>query len=142
MAVQHITPTIDTAAYSTGDVVGGKILIGESNPGLLTSIAIFDDDNEGVQLDFFFFDGTLTGTSGYTDNAAFAVNAADKGKFLGVKSIVAAEYFVMGSDKGGLITPINIPIKSGGVTLIIVIRSTTTFTAATDLKLTIGILEA
>jgi hypothetical protein len=139
MAVQYIPLTISISAYSTGDVVGGKILIGASNPGLLTSLALYDADGEGVQLDFFFFDGTLTGT--YTDNAAFAVDAADMPKFLGNASILVAEYIAAGSDKTATKAPLNIPIKSGGVTLIIVIRSTTTYTATTDLRLTVGIVE-
>lgn len=141
MAIITIPLTIDTAAYSTGDVVGGEIVIPATNSGLILSVSVFDDDNEGVQLDLFFFDGDLTGTSGYTNNAAFAINAADKSKLIGVVSIATTDYFAVGSDKMAMKTPVNIPIGASGGRLIVVIRSTTTFTATTDLILKIGILE-
>lgn len=139
MASLYIPLTIDTGAYSTGDVIGGKIAIPATNPGLMTALTVYDADGEGVQLDFFFFGADLTGT--YTDNGAFAIADADQPKLLGVCSLLSGQYLAAGSDKAGTVTPVNIPIKSGGTWLVIVIRSTTTFTATTDLRLTIGIVE-
>ena len=139
MAIIYLPLTISTSAYSTGDVIGGEIAIPATNPGLLTAITVYDADGEGVQLDFFFFGDDLVGT--YTDNAAFAVDASDMPKLIGVCSIATTDYLAAGSDKAGTVTPVNVPVKSGGTWLVIVIRSTTTYTATTDLRLTLSVLE-
>jgi hypothetical protein len=140
-----VQPTLDTNAYATGDVIGGKItLVGAAaQNGFVLSINIFDADGENDQLDFFFFNADLTGTSGYTDNAAFAVNAADMSNLVGAVSVIAADYIAAGSDSVATKSNINIPFRatqSGNLYVIMVIRATTTYTAASDLRLTFGIM--
>lgn len=139
MAIIYKTLTIDTTAFGTGDVVGGAITVSGFNPGLLTAITVYDADGEGVQLDFFIFGDALAGT--YTNNAAFSVNSADESKILGVASLPAANYLAAGSDKIGTIAPVNIMVKGDAFYCVPVIRSTTTFTATTDLRLVFHIME-
>lgn len=145
MPVYTVSPTISTSAYSTGDVVGGILTIKKalSRECLLTHISVFDDDGEGVQLDFFFFNAALTGT--YTDNAAFAIDAADKSKWIGCTSVLAADYLAAGSDKVITKSPINLDINFGAngdrnLYAVCVIRSTTTYTATTDLRFDFGVI--
>ncbi len=143
MPVISITPTISTSAYATGDVVGGKLTLEGvlMSRALLTHLAVFDDDGEGVQLDFFLFNADLEGT--YTDNAAFAINASDKAKWIGQIVIETGDYLSAGADKTGLKTPINLPLERGAngnedLFAVCVIRSSTTFTATTDLRFDFG----
>jgi hypothetical protein len=147
MAVYQVTPTIDTNAYSTGDVIGGKLVLtgAAARNGIITNVTVWDDDGEKDQLDFFFFSGTLTGTSGYTDNAAFAVNAADKAKLFAVISVATTDYFDAGADavatKHNVATAIRTNNSGNSdITVIAVIRASTTYTAATDLRFEFGVL--
>lgn len=142
MPVIKVTPTISTSAYSSGDVVGGKMTIEGANGlrGLLTHISVYDADGEGVQLDFFFFDADLEGT--YTDNDAFAIAADDISKWIGVVSIATSDYYAAGSDKVATIRP-HLVIERGSngeenLYAICVIRSATTYTAVSDLKFQFG----
>lgn len=139
MAIIPKTPTISTSAYATGDVIGGKVEISGFNANTLMTLSVYDDDGEGVQLDFFFFNGTLSGT--YTDNAAFSIAAADKDKWFGVVSIATSDYIAAGSDKVASKRSANLKIPSDIVTVITVIRSTTTFTTTSDLLYKFHILE-
>jgi hypothetical protein len=145
MIVYTVNPTISTGAYGTGDVIGGKLTISKalSQSGMLNHISVYDDDGEGVQLDFFFFAEDLTGT--YTDNAAFTIAAADIPKWIGVASVATGDYFAANADKVATKTPIDIVLNSGiegneDLFCVCVIRSTTTFTATTDLRFDFGIL--
>jgi hypothetical protein len=145
MAVYQVTPTIDTNAYSTGDVIGGKMVLtgAAARNGIITNVTVWDDDGEKDQLDLFFFSGTLTGT--YTDNGAFAVNAADKAKLFAVISIATTDYFDAGSDavatKHNVATAIRTNNSGNAdITVIAVIRASTTYTAATDLRFEFGVL--
>ena len=145
MAVYQITPVISTSAYSTGDVIGDKMVLkgAAARNGLITNLTIWDADGEKDQLDFFLFSGTLTGT--YTDNAAFAVDAADSSKLFGVISVAASDYVDAGSDavatKRDIATSIR-PNNSGtsDITVIAVIRATTTYTSTSDLRFEFGVL--
>lgn len=142
MAVYKFAPTIDTAAYATGDVIGGKqTLVGAANrAGWIFSIMVFDDDSESDQIDFFFFRDSLTGT--YADNGAFTLHADDKANLIGVYSVLATDYIAAGSDAtiASVQTKV-IPFNATQDNLFVVpvIRANTTFTAATDLRYEIGI---
>jgi hypothetical protein len=143
----NITPPISTSAYTTGDVIGGKMVFvgAASRNGVILDVTVWDDDGEKDQLDLFFFSGTLTGT--YTDNEAFAVNAADKSKLFGVISIAASDYIDAGSDAVAhkTQTPLTIRPNNTGtsdITMIAVIRATTTYTATTDLRFEFGVLPS
>lgn len=145
MPVVSVTPTISTGAYASGDVIGGIMTVEGAlgMRGLLVHIGVFDADGEGVQLDFFLFKAALTGT--YTDNAAFAIDAADQDNWIGVTSIYASDYVAAGADKVATKEPINIVLERGanGVTaldVVCVIRSATTFTTTSDLRFDFGYL--
>lgn len=144
MTLQQITPVISTSAYASGDVVGtaGYYRVDGTNnqKGLITQVNVVDSDGESAPLDFFFFNAAPEGT--YTDNAAFALAAADLDKRLGYKSVVASDYAAMGADSMATASPVNIilpPCES--LYIIVVIRDAHTFTATSDLRFDIGILE-
>lgn len=145
MAVFPITPTISTSAYSTGDVIGGVMILrgAATRNGAIISVSVWDDDGEKDQLDLFFFSGTLAGT--YTDNGAFAIDAADKSKIFGVISIATTDYFDAGSDAVATKTPVPLIIRpnntgNSDISVVAVIRATTTYTTTSDLRFEFGIL--
>lgn len=85
-----VTPTIDTAAYATGDVMGGEmefanILKQTYKAGYITSISISDAADNDVDLEVVVFDQD-PGAAG-SDNAAFDPTDAD------LKNIRSAQLF-------------------------------------------------
>jgi len=74
-----VEPTVDTAAYASGDTVGGLITIsGISCPGEMlevSGIKTVDNAGQSTTRDFVFYKTQPTGT--FTDNAATAPTKAD-----------------------------------------------------------------
>lgn len=143
MPTLPITPTVDTSAYATGDVIDGiQTLTGiGASHRFLTHIVIVDQDGEKVQIDFFFFNALPTGT--YTDNDAFAVNSADYSKWIGTVEVTAGLYVDAGSDAMATKTPINLeinPTANDNLYVIPVVRGAPTYAAATDLRFDFGFL--
>lgn len=87
-------PVIDTAIYTAGDNVGGRMLIdgfGTFGAGLLKDVTITDFDNQKAALTLLFFDSLPAAT--FTNNAAFpALAAADLAKVIGKVEIAATDY--------------------------------------------------
>jgi hypothetical protein len=88
------TPTIDTAAFSAGDNVGGRNLIDGLGPfgtGVLKHVTITDFDNQKAALTIVFFDTLPAGT--FTNNAAFpSLVAADLARVIGKVEVAASDY--------------------------------------------------
>lgn len=143
--VISVVPVIDTSAYVSGDVLAAATtLVGAgARKGMLTSITIVDVDDEQVQIDFFFFKAAPTGT--YTFNTAFAVDAADVSKLIGMVTVNASDYVDAGTgDAIAVKSPINWlfePTADDNLYFIPVVRGTPTFAAATDLRFDFGIVD-
>lgn len=134
-----VVPTIDTDAYTAGDIVGSRITIPDSNPGLLHMLTLFDKDGQKAAYDFFIFRGTIS--DNYDDDAAFAINSADEALILGVESLLSSDYVDVGSDAMATAKPIGINIPSGGLTVVAVTRGTPTYSTTSGLRFVFGILE-
>ncbi len=140
-----VTPTLDTSAYGTGDVLfdrtqcNGIFRIADGT-GVLQSIQVIDQDDNGVAIDFYIH--TTNQTLG-TANAAPSISDANAAELLGPFSIATGDYKDLGGVKVGKISNIGQPIKavSGTDDLYIsaVVTGTPTFTAA-GIKLRIGVL--
>lgn len=146
MPVYPIQPTLDTSLYATGDNLDTILVLkgALAAEGLLVSIEVYDADNEGIQIDFMFFDSAPTGT--YTKNSAAAIDAADISKVIGHASVLSTEYITIGTDKKGRTTaPPNIllPAKTtGDLHVLAIARGGPTFAAATDLTFKFGVLRS
>lgn len=145
MPVYVVQPAVDTAIYASGDNLD-TILVAKgalAAEGLLTSIVIVDVDNEGVQIDFVFFDTAPTGT--YTKNSAAAIDAADTSKVIGHASIATTAYITVGTDKIGTSpTPVNLQLPARATNdlhILAIVRGTPTFGVATDVTFKFGILR-
>ena len=87
-------PVIDTAAYTAGDNVGGRLLIdgfGPHGTGVLKHVTVTDFDNQRAALTILFFESLPAAT--FTNNAAFpALTAADLARVIGKVEVAAADY--------------------------------------------------
>ncbi len=84
-AAQTVTAS---SAYSSGNVVGGKITFANAvrvaaQGGIVQSAVLRDKAGQNVSYDLFLFDADPSATT-VTDKAAVALNTADLGKGVGV----------------------------------------------------------
>lgn len=148
-----INPPVDTAIYTAGDVLfipfevenvfGSPGRNGHENPNIaLNSVEVFDVDNEAVDLDLIFFRSDQTANVGAL-NAAFSPNDAAALDVVGVVELTqAADGFDMiNSDyarQEGLAIQMQAAANSTSLWIMGVVRTTPTFTAATDLHIRLG----
>jgi hypothetical protein len=141
-----LTPTLDTSAYGTGDVLFDRTICNGifrvvDGTGVLQSIQVIDQDDNGVAIDFYIH--TTDATLG-TANSTPSISDANAVELLGPFSIATGDYKDLGGVKVGKISNIGQPIKavSGTDDLYIsaVVTGTPTFTAA-GIKLRIGVLQ-
>lgn len=81
--------TVDTDAYTAGDVVGGLLTFAvgtASGGGILNSIMLIDEDSEAEAYTLYLFDAK---PSTIADDAAFAPTIEDLRKLVAVVSIVS-----------------------------------------------------
>lgn len=78
------TPVADTAAYATGELIGGKLsfpgaLRNQTRAGYVTSVVVLDKAAQAIDLEVELFDQDPTNTT-FTDQAAFDPDDADLSK--------------------------------------------------------------
>lgn len=145
-----VTPTVDTAAYGTGELMGTKLTFANALPlatgcGLLRSAIIEDLSAQAHDIDLVLFDSDPTGTT-FTDNAAFDVADADLAKIIAVVSFGSASRFAFADNGVKFLGSLQIPVRGISVnsparTLYgaLVSRGTPTFATAADLTVTLGL---
>lgn len=143
--IVSLTPTIGVDAYTANDVVGGLLTFDVSNAGaggVVRWVRIVDDDAEDAQLNLYLFSDTPTSIA---DDAAFAPTVADLKKLVGKVEFAAADYETTGGNsfvikRGGLNTAdVDFYTTTGDIFGYLVAVGTPTYTAATDLTITIGV---
>lgn len=139
--------TIDTNAYSAGDVVGGLITLDVSSAGgggVIRRLMLIDEDNEGAVLTIYFFDAKPTTIA---DDAAFAsaIVAGDMKKKIATVAIAAADYETINSmkivTKDGDDLNIDYETESGNLYAYVVCTATPTYAAATNLTLRVTVWQ-
>ncbi len=144
-------PAIDTNVYTAKDALGVQtpllsILRKGVCSGILQSITVSDLAAQSPDIDFLFFNAEPAAA---TNNVTYAPAAADAVKFLGIASVTSDDYHAV--DSGvvasvrniGLVlkTPVSTSLGAGTVWVVPVIQSASTFTAATNLMFTFGVLQ-
>ena len=143
-----VTPTISTSAYASGDLIGTKMEFklgrwaGKNVPqsGLIQSVVLADLDNEGVTVDVVFFGSDPSSTT-FTDNAALDIAAADLDKVVGVVRL--SSYVAFADNSVAEESNLGIPFSVGDDGIVyaaIVSRATPTYTATSDLTLSVRAL--
>ena len=145
-AVIEVAPTVDTNAYASGDLIGGKLTLSNATAytvysGIISNVVIIDKDKEALDIDVVFFDTNPTATT-FTDNAAFTPNDTD---LLNIICTVSITTDVAFADNGmSYANNVNCPFKTPGTNTIyaaLVARGAGTYTSSSDLLLRVGILQ-
>lgn len=142
--VIDVTLTLDTAIYASGDVLsdtaeltGAMRVIG--GKGILRSITVIDEDDQGIAFDIFFF--KVTQSLG-AKNAAPNISDAAARDCLGAISVAAGDYIDLGgvrvATKSGLALVLESDPASLNIFIGTITRGTPTYTA-NGLKLKLGI---
>lgn len=144
-----VTPTVDTSAYASGDVIGGKLTFSNALPwrtgtGFLVSVTISDKAAQASDLDLVLFESDPD-SSTFTDQAAFDPADADLSKVLTVVNFGSSSRFAFNDNGVKHVASLAVPIKgrssAGVVTLygVLVSRGTPTFASSSDVTVKLGI---
>lgn len=137
-----ITPTIvvDTAVYTAGDVVGGKITLSNAvrvsgGSSLLYSIHILDRSNQKPTGNILFFNADPSAAT-TNDNSGF-VYSTDDLKQVGRVPVTTGDYTTINSKASASITNIGRMMKAVGTSLyaVFVTDGAPDFVATTDLQI-------
>lgn len=140
-------PTITaSSAYATGNTCGALLTFANATrialgSGVIQAVTLNSKSNQTFALDVVFLTST-PGSSTITDKTAIAINTADFDKVIG--SVAMGSWTSLGTPSVALYTSVNLPFKlPSGTSLfaVIVSRGTPTFTATSDLSLTVRILQ-
>jgi hypothetical protein len=143
-----VTPTISTSAYTSGDQIGGIMTLSnvirqdsQMNYGNaeLVAVTILDADKQSAAMDIWLFNQSPTVTS--TDNAAFAMTAANQAaQCIGFVS-VGASYSAAAAVSTASTANLNLPVQVAGTVAsptnlyaIAIVRAAPTYTTTTSLQ--------
>lgn len=135
--------SVDTNAYSTGDLIGGKLTFTNAlkkRPGFVTSVCIPDKAAQASDMDLVLFNEDPTATT-FTDNAAFDIADSDLAKVMAVIGLGSSARFAFADNGvkflGSLAIPVEAKASTGAYESTfygaLVSRGTPTFAASTDL---------
>lgn len=137
--ISTFTPTLDTSAYTSGDVLfattavlgvceGGK-------PSVLRAITLVDADDEGVEIDLYFLSENVA--MGTINNAP-SISDANAQKITGTVNIATTDYKDLGGVKVATKTGLEIPLwgnNTQGIYCAGVVTGTPTFAAANNITI-------
>jgi hypothetical protein len=132
-----VTPTLDTSAYASGDLVADPVEIANAARSLggrvrLDSIVVLDGDDQGVALNFVF---TQVSTTFGTLNSAPNISDANLATVQGHVAFATTDYVDAGGAKIGTRSSLGLMMEcpTGSASLYMAIvngAGTPTFTAA------------
>jgi hypothetical protein len=140
-----VTPTITAGAYGAADVVGGLLTFSITSPsgaGSINNVRVVDADNEKAACKLYLFSEA---PAAIADNAAFSLALADLKKLIAIIPIASADYTTIGSDAVALVRvttgdPVAYAADGKGCLYgYLVCDATPTYTAATDLTITLTV---
>ncbi len=142
------TTNNSTGAYSSGDLVGGKMtfdmsaLRGDNGEVVLDSVMVQDKSTQGADLDLVLFTQDISTETTLTDNSAFAPADADLANVAAVVSLTShAAFSASGVSQ---VNDLKKPIKFGGpnddmkLYGVLVSRGTPTYSGSTN-ELTVNL---
>lgn len=147
------SPTCDTSAYATGELIGGKLTFSyatqeKAGTGYIVSVAVMDLSAQAVDMDLVLFGANPAATT-FTDQAAFDIADADASKVIAVINLGSSSRFAFADNGVKFLSGLSIPVRSidsnnantQTIYGALVSRGTPTFAAATDVKITLAILQ-
>lgn len=141
-----VTPTISASSiYAAKDAIGGIMTFSNAarasgGGGILESVVLVDKDQERSNMDLVLFSATVAGTA--TDNAAFDPTDADLANCVGVVPISSGDYADFNDNSVATRSGIGLAYTCAATSLfgVLVARTTPTYTATSDIIVTIGVV--
>ena len=141
-----VTPTVSTTpAYTAKDAIGGLMTFSNAvrasgGSGTLMAVQVVDKDQEMKDADLVLFDRSITAT---TDNAVFDPTDAELANCVGWVPLGAGMYADFNDNSVLAVNNIGLDFVSNGTDLIgqLVARGTPTFTATSDIVVTLTIWQ-
>jgi hypothetical protein len=140
-----VTPTINTAAYTAGDAVGGlQTLSGAGrfgvHTGVIHSVVVTDLSDQSADLDIIIFSSNPSGTT-VTNNSALDIADADLSKVVCVIQVTSHASFADNGVSFAHGTNCVFESADGVLYAAVVARDTPTYAAASDLTFRYSILQ-
>lgn len=112
--IVDVTLSLDTSAYTAGDVLADtQIVTGAlrllDGYGMLQSVVLIDEDDQGAALDLYFFSANR---SLGAENGAPDISDANARDCLGCVAVGTADYKDLGGVKIATLKDINLPVKA------------------------------
>lgn len=147
VALVDVTLSLDTNIYASGDLLADTQAVASAvrladGKGILHSVTVIDEDDQGVAFDLYFLSANNTLGS---ENSAPSISDANARDILGIVSIATADYKDLGGVKVAIKTGLNIIIKGAAASTSIHVAAvngsgTPTYTAS-GIKLRVGIVQ-
>lgn len=146
------SPTADTNAYATGELIGGKLTFSpavrsQTGTGYVVSVKVVDLSAQAADLELVIFSENPAATT-FTDQAAFDIADADVSKVVAVVALGSASRFAYADNGVKYVGSLLIPVQArSGDTFTktlygaLLSRGTPTFAGASDLTVTLGISQ-
>lgn len=144
--VTDVTLSLDTSAYSSGDVLAdtqaiSACFVGDDIPGVLHSLVVVDQDDQKAALTVYFL--SANNAMG-TENSAPSISDANAVAILGFVDIAVADYKDLGGVSVACKTGLGMPVMPASGTddlYVAVVNGTGTPTyTASGVKLRVGII--
>lgn len=143
-----VTLVVDTAIYAAGDVlvaaaVSPAIMRVADFGGILQSLVVIDEADQGMAMDVYFFSTAVTSLG--AANAVPAISDADARSAMGPVPVSSGDFRDLGGVRVATINNIGMVLKplAGAQTVYIAAvngTGTPTYATASDLKLRLGML--
>lgn len=144
----NATPTIDTAIYASGDLVGGKLTFAGAakegvGSGTVHNVVIQDLDKESANYDVIIFNSNPTETT-FQDQSPLDIADSDLSKVVCIVSVTTHATFADNGVSYANGTNCVFEIADASTPTLyaaLVVRATPTYTTAADLTLRLSILQ-
>ena len=143
----EVTLSLDTSAYTSGDVLADtQVMTGAlrfvDGCGIIQSVSVIDEDDQGIALDLHFFSANR---SLGTENSAPNISDANARDALGHVAIASGDYKDLGGVRVATVKNIGLAVKAASGTKDLYVGAVTGGTpthTASGLRLRIGIQQA
>ena len=144
------TATVQAAAYSANDVVGGLITLTgvcvsalDRPTGIIHSVVITDKAAQDVDYDVVFFDTNPSNTT-FTENSALTLSDTDLPTIVGVAQVTT--HVAFSASGVNILHGANIPFRitdtsTNAIYACIITRGAPTYASTSDVTLRVGILQ-
>lgn len=142
------TPTMSGATYTTGMLVGTKLILSgatriAAGQSVLESVVLSDKSNAAGAVNVVFFETNPSSTT-FTDHSTFSVNNTDLLNVVGCVQIATTDYVKFNANAVATKNGLGLEFNSSDTNLyaaIMVGSSSITYASSSDLQLTVSVIQ-